>query len=223
MIHNLSHPEGSSVNDYIPQELATVQYASIQNAISFIKNAETIVFMAKVDIESAFRIIPFALKDTPLLGFKWRDTYYMDLVLPMGCASACSIFEAFSSALEWVAVSKFGASKVVHVIDDFLFMAESIEKCEQDMRSFMDLCAKIGVPLTPGKPDKGSPIFGCHSGFGQYARCQMLLQSFLNRQKVTLTELQSLIGVLNFSCTVIISSICVFLRDQIMSRFWDSF
>ena len=39
MIHNLSHTEGSSVNDYIPQELATVQYASIQNAISFIKDA----------------------------------------------------------------------------------------------------------------------------------------------------------------------------------------
>ena len=72
MIHNLSHPEGSSVNDYIPQELATVQYASIQNAISFIKDAETIVFMAKVDIESAFRIIPIAPKDTPLLGFKFR-------------------------------------------------------------------------------------------------------------------------------------------------------
>ena len=151
MIHNLSHPEGSSVNDYIPQELATVQYASIQNAISFIKDAETIVFMAKVDIESAFRIIPIAPKDTPLLGFKWRDNYYMDIVLPMGCASACAIFEAFSSALEWVAVSKLGASKVVHVIDDFLFIAESIEKCEQDMRSFMDLCTKIGVLLAPGK------------------------------------------------------------------------
>ena len=216
MIHNLSHPEGSSVNDYIPQELATVQYASIQNAVSFIKDAETIVFMAKVDIESAFRIIPIAPKDTPLLGFKWRDKYYMDIVLPMGCASACAIFEAFSSALEWVAVSKLGASKVVHVIDDFLFMAESIEKCEQDMRSFMDLCAKIGVPLAPGKtvgPTTALQFLGvtldsvsmeARLPEDKLARCQMLLQSFLSRQKVTLRELQSLIGVLNFACTVII-------------------
>ena len=172
--------------------------------------------MAKVDIESAFRIIPIAPKDIPLLGFKWRDKYYMDIVLPMGCASACAIFEAFSSALEWVAVSKLGASKVVHVIDDFLFMAESIEKCEQDMRSFMDLCAKIGVPLAPGKtvgPTTALQFLGvtldsvsmeARLHEDKLARCQMLLQSFLNRQKVTPRELQSLIGVLNFACTVII-------------------
>ena len=63
MIHNLSHLEGSSVNEYIPQELATVQYASIQNANLFIKDAKVIVFMAKVDIESAFWIILIAHKD----------------------------------------------------------------------------------------------------------------------------------------------------------------
>ena len=178
-----------------------MQYASIQNAISFIKDAETIVFMAKVYIEAAFRIIPIAPKDTPLLGFKWQDKYYMDLVLPMGCASACSTFEAFSSALEWVAVSKLGASKVVHVIDDFLFMAESIEKCKQDMRSFMDLYAKIGVPLAPGKtvgPTTALQFLGVTLDLvsmearlpeDKLVRCQMLLQSFLNRQKVTLREL----------------------------------
>ena len=51
-------------------------------------------------------------------------------MLPMGCASARSIFEAFSTALEWVAMTKLGASKVVHVTDDFLFMTKSLEKCE---------------------------------------------------------------------------------------------
>ena len=35
------------------------------------------------------------------------------------------------------------------------------------------------------------------------AQCRSLLQLFLSRQKVILRELQSLIGVLNFSCSVI--------------------
>ena len=48
--------------------------------------------MGKVDIEAAFRIMPIAPKDSPLLGFKWRGLYYMDAVLPMGCSSACAIF-----------------------------------------------------------------------------------------------------------------------------------
>ena len=120
MIHNLSYPEGSSVNDYIPAEFATVQYATIQDAISFITSAHSIVFMAKVDIEAAFRIIPVAPSDRPLLGFRWRDLYYMDAVLPMGCSSSCAIFESFSTALEWIAMRTLGATKVIHVLDDFL-------------------------------------------------------------------------------------------------------
>ena len=43
MIHNLSYPLASSVNDYIPVELTTVHYATIQNAISFVKSARSIV------------------------------------------------------------------------------------------------------------------------------------------------------------------------------------
>ena len=35
------------------------------------------------------------------------------------------------------------------------------------------------------------------------AQCRSLLRLFLSRQKVTFRELQSLIGVLNISCSVI--------------------
>ena len=151
MIHNLSYPLGSSVNAYVPAQLTTVHYATIQNVISFVKSAPSIVFMAKVDIESAFRIIPVAPKETPLLGFCWRDTFYMDAVLPMGCASSCAIFESFSTAIEWVAEYKLGLSKVIHVLDDFLLLTECKEKCDRDLRAFMDMCKQLGVPLVMGK------------------------------------------------------------------------
>ena len=128
VIHNLSHPDGNSVNDYIPREFSSVHYATIQDAISFIKVSDSIVFMGKVDIEAAFRIMPIAPKDSPLLGFKWRGLYYMDAVLPLGCSSACAIFETFSTALEWVAMHKLGVTKAIHVIDDFLFQATSRAK-----------------------------------------------------------------------------------------------
>ena len=54
MMHNLSHPEGSSVNDYMPLQFSSVHYATMQDAIYFIKESQSIVFMAKVDIEPAF-------------------------------------------------------------------------------------------------------------------------------------------------------------------------
>ena len=64
-----------------------------------IKSSSATVYMAKLDVESAFRILPIAPTDRPLLGFRWRGLFYMDAVLPMGCSSSCAIFEAFSDAL----------------------------------------------------------------------------------------------------------------------------
>ena len=49
VIHNLSHPDGNSVNDYITREFSTVHYATVQDAISFINVSDSIVFMGKVD------------------------------------------------------------------------------------------------------------------------------------------------------------------------------
>ena len=51
MIHHLSYPEGESVNDFIPDEMSSVTYATIQDAISFIQCSRQPVYMAKVDIE----------------------------------------------------------------------------------------------------------------------------------------------------------------------------
>lgn len=37
LIHHLSYPKGSSVNDFIPEESSSVQYATINDAISILK------------------------------------------------------------------------------------------------------------------------------------------------------------------------------------------
>ena len=50
MIHHLSYPEGSSVNDFILKDMSSVQYATIQDAISFIKRSPHSVYMVKVDV-----------------------------------------------------------------------------------------------------------------------------------------------------------------------------
>lgn len=76
-------------------------------------------FMAKTDIESAFRILPVHPDDFSLLGFKWEDAYYYDTFLPMGCSSSCQIFETYSTALQWVAQNKLGCSQVFHILDVF--------------------------------------------------------------------------------------------------------
>ena len=70
LIHHLSFPPGNSVNDFIPKDLSSVQYASIQDAIKSIMAIKGHVFLAKSDIAQAFRNIPLHPDEYPLLGMQ---------------------------------------------------------------------------------------------------------------------------------------------------------
>ena len=60
LIHNLSAPLGDSVNSGIPQELSSVKYQKLEDAIQFIKKLEKDTLMCKLDIKDAFRLIPIS-------------------------------------------------------------------------------------------------------------------------------------------------------------------
>ena len=130
-----------------------------------IHHSPHLVYMAKVDIESAFRIIPISPADRPFLGFQWRGQFFMDAVLPTGCSSSCAIFECFSTALGWAAKGKLCVTEVVHVIDDFLLLAHSFDKCTHDLHAFITMCNDIGVPLAP---EKNLRPFHFHPVLGNY-------------------------------------------------------
>lgn len=216
MIHNLSFPKGDSINDGIPEENSKVQYSSIQDAIAFIKRSNKRIFLGKVDVEGAFRIIPIRPDDRPLLGFHWDEKFYFDANLPMGSSSSCQIFESFSTALEWIGLTKLGISGLMHMLDDFLFMAPSESKCKKDMDNFAKMCAELGVPLAPEKtmgPATSLPFLGITLDTvlmearlppDKVEKCLATLRNFRHRHKVTLVELQSLVGLLNFACSVVL-------------------
>ena len=75
--------------------------------------------MTKTDIASAFKIISIHSRDFHFLGMKWHGQYYFDRCLSMGCSTSCSIFESYSTALEWIAKSVLGSQAIIHILDDF--------------------------------------------------------------------------------------------------------
>ncbi|XP_033738733.1 uncharacterized protein LOC117326194 isoform X1 [Pecten maximus] len=152
VIHHLSYPGGASINDGINPEEATVAYQTIDDAIHLIKQFGKGAFMAKTDIESAFRLIPIHPKDYNLLGFQIDDKFYFDKVLPMGCSISCRLFEAFSSALHWIMETKFKAAGVVHILDEFLFIAPpGTSKCQEDLDNFLEFCRCTHIPIKDSK------------------------------------------------------------------------
>ena len=58
LITDLSHPSGMSVNDGISSELCTLNYVTIDDAILSILQSGRCTILAKIDVKSAFRLLP---------------------------------------------------------------------------------------------------------------------------------------------------------------------
>ena len=216
LIHHLSYPRGSSVNDGIAPEHTSVSYATIADAICNIKAAGRGCFLAKTDVKNAFRIIPIRPHDYGLLGMRWRNLYYYDRCMPMGCSSSCKTFETLSTAMEWIAQTKLGIQHIIHLLDDFLIIAQSRSLCQDQLRLFLDLCSYLGIPIAPEKTcgpattlsfagiELDSVSFEARLPLDKIDKCLSVISDFLTRKKVTLKELQSLTGLLNFACSVVV-------------------
>ena len=72
LIHHLSYPRGSSLNDGISSDYTTVSYATVENAIGLIKSVDPNCFLAKTDVKNAFRLLPICPEDYDLLGIYSR-------------------------------------------------------------------------------------------------------------------------------------------------------
>ena len=107
--------------------------------------------MAKVDLKSAFRMVPIQAVDWELLGMYWRGQYYVDTCLPFGLRSAPSLFDNYASALHWILENNYGAT-LLHYLDDFLPVGPPGQPtCQESMTTMMQLCERLGVPVATEK------------------------------------------------------------------------
>ena len=133
----------------------------------------------------------------------------------MGCSSSCQIFEEISSALQWVATHKLGMPAVVHVLDDFLFIAPSKTMAYECLQKFLLLCQDIGIPIANEKtegPAQVMTFLGIELDsvnmqatlpLEKVEKCMKLIEPLLDVNKVKLRDLQCLIGTTNFACSVV--------------------
>ena len=130
--------------------------------------------------------------------------------MPMGCSSTCHTFELFSSALECIAQIKLHINHIIHLIDDLLIIAASHDICQRQLNLFVDLCGHLGIPIAPATTLSfaGIPLdtiqLEARLPAENILKYEDLISDFLKRKKVTLKEVQSLTGHLNFACCVIL-------------------
>lgn len=111
LLTNLSAPyDGTSINSNIPDSKKRLKYASIRDAVKEIQSLKArfgSVYLAKTDVQAAFRLLSIKPAERHLHGFVWNQQYHLDLCLIMGTASSPRTFSLFSKVLVWMAVNKF--------------------------------------------------------------------------------------------------------------------
>ena len=224
LIHDLSFPKDNSVNSHIPKIFTEVQYELLDDCISIICSLGPNCLIAKADIKDAFRIIPIHPNDYGLLGFTWQNTFYHDRCLPMGASTSCQTFESFSTALQWILTSALGVRNMSHILDDFIFFGPSNSpQCHTSLQAFLILAKSLSIPLRPDNTVHPTNLVSLHGIEVDTTQMQMRLppdklldarakiDSVYRPKKVSLRQLQSLIGTLSFACKVIVPG-RVFLR-----------
>ena len=78
LITDLSYPPGQSVNDGIDPALCSMAYTTVNDVAAIVTQLGRGALMAKVDIESAYRLVPVHPQDRPLLAMRWEGHIYVD-------------------------------------------------------------------------------------------------------------------------------------------------
>ena len=216
MIMHLSAPAGNSINDYIPKDDFSLHYASIDDAVNLLLSLGKGANMAKVDLKSAFRMVPVRKEDWQFLGIKWKDRFYVDTCLPFGLRSAPFLFNQFTDALEWILRNNYDLHWLIHYLDDyFLAGPPNSSICHDHLQCFLKVCMRLGFPVAMDKVEGpattliflglelDSVLKQIRLPKAKLEEILMELTHWLCRRKTTKRELLSLIGKLAFAARAV--------------------
>ena len=233
-----------SLNHYTLRELCSVKYKDLDHAVSaYLKiariNKTASEFIGdnkgeenqdklmdnggKTYVQSAFRLIPFKPESWKWLIMKARDPksgkwkFFIDKCLPFGASISCAIFKRFSNALKFLIEkrSKVETDTVTNYLDDFLFLALTLWKCNYLISEFLDMCEQIGVPISTEKTEMANEyvIFlgilldgknlMLHIPMEKREKVIKMLRNFISKRKTMIKDVQELCGYLNFLCKAI--------------------
>ncbi len=124
IIHDLSHPHYSSVNDGISKEEFSTCYTSVDDAVTLIQKHPD-PWLCKIDLAAAYQSVKVRDEDLHLLGFSWpneegTNEYFSMGILPFGMRSSPHCFNNYATALLWVAKRRGLTQDALNYLDDYI-------------------------------------------------------------------------------------------------------
>ena len=178
-------------------------------------------FMAKVDLESAYRSVRIHPDDYNATGIKFKfpgnesSTYMYDTRLPFGARKSPGIFNCITQAVKRMMISR-GFKLMIVYLDDWLILGPDKESCTSALNELLKLLRELGdfsisynkvvlpttslvflgilidsMTVTISLPDE------------KVGELEALISHFANSKHATKRQLQSLAGKLNWASQVV--------------------
>lgn len=214
LIHDASRPHGVALNDYSIN--ASFRFHTIQEAGDMIKRGD---WLAKVDLESAYRSVRIHPEDSHLAGLQWEfkggeKCYMVDRRLMFGARLSATIFNSLSQAVCRMMKSR-GYDRIWAYLDDYLICEPTPERCQRAQADLMSLLRELGFAISYPKvisPTRRLTYLGVEIDTESYVyrlpgeklkELENLVRGILERRNIGKKELQSLAGKMNWASRVI--------------------
>jgi hypothetical protein len=218
LIIDLSAPHNSpfpSINSLISLEQFSLHYHTIDQAITLIKDAGYGAWLAKVDITSAFKVMPIHPDSWHLFGVRWQEKFYFAVRLTFGCKSSPKIFDMLSEAICWILSNNYSIPYLIHLLDDFLIISPPDAIPAAHLLTVQKVFAELGIPIAQEKtmgPATSIEFLGINLDTVNFQaslpkekidRIILVASTLLENPNCSKRELLSLLGHLNFAMRII--------------------
>lgn len=218
LIIDLSAPHNSSlpsINSLIPLDEFSLKYHDIDQAIEMIKIAGRGSWLAKIDITSAFKVMPIHPDFWHLFGVRWHGKFYFAVRLTFGCKSSPKIFDMLSEAVCWILSNNYAIPHLLHLLDDFLVISPPNAIPAAHIHTVQTVFSELGIPIAQEKtmgPATSIEFLGINLDSEKFQaslpkekidRIILVSSTLLHNSNCSKRELLSLLGHLNFAMRII--------------------
>jgi hypothetical protein len=226
---NVSEPSGLSFSDNVDK--LQVERVTMDNARTFsftLLEAGKDARVDKTDVKNAFKNVPARIKDLNLQGFKLNDRFFIELRMIFGACKALANYDILGNTVEKLAIAESGIPRrfVRRAVDDQPTATPAGSSWgEKFVSTYKKICKDLNIELAEdcADCDKAYTNTKCGKVLGVWFRSSDLtwklpdekisqylhsITKIADSQSVTLNDMQSLMGKMNFLCMM-----CPFLKS----------
>jgi hypothetical protein len=162
--------------------------------------------LAKMDVKSAYRLLPIHHTDWHLSGCVIEGLLFIDTYMPFGGRSSGYIWKRYAQAMQWSLQHKYDIPPTSRWVDDFLFVLDPVNSSQLLMKAD-EAFNELGVPMDANKGEDPCLVY---IGYTLNTVTMTIGTSLKQREKVialldeacgrsiSLANLEILIGKLEF-------------------------